>query len=61
MKLDSMKPGDLVTILYEKKKYCLIVARGGSSSFHVMLPNGSVRRIPALELRLVERKEKDNV
>ena len=56
-----MKVGDLVTILYEKKAYCIIIAKGGTASFQVMHPSGNIRSIPRLELRLVHKKEIGNV
>lgn len=52
-----MKVGDLVTILYEKKAYCIIVAKGGPSSFQVMHPSGNIRSIPRLELIDVNQEE----
>ena len=49
-----MKVGDLVTILYESKAFCLIVGNGSTTStFLVFCPNGSIRVIPKLELKLV--------
>ena len=51
-----MKVGDLVIVLYEKKGYSLIVSDGPSSSTFVILsPYGTLRTLPRLELKVVEK------
>ena len=56
-----VKIGDLVIVLYEKKSYNLIVAEGQTSStWLVMTPNGAIRRIAGLELKLVQKASHEN-
>ena len=55
-----MKIGDLVTILYEKKAYCIIIAKSGPASFQVMHPSGNLRNVPRLELRAINKEENNN-
>ena len=53
-----MSIGDLVVILYERKTYNLIVAKGQTSSSWVVFgPSGSIRTIPKLELKIVQDSE----
>lgn len=51
-----MKVGDIVIVLYEKKSYSLIVSDGlTSSTFVILSPHGTLRTLPRLELKVVEK------
>ena len=60
-----MKVGDLVTVLYEKKQFYIVVAEtprlpSGESRYKLLnLKDGSRRHVPYSEIRTVNKAEND--